>query len=368
MRDPGELAHVDLAREAEHAVVGRVHAQDRSRLRSERPRVVGRARAVGRADLAQPGARALHDLGDAEAVADLHELAARDHDLAPACERGEREHQRGRAVVDADGRLCARQLADERRDVVLPRAAPAGGEIELQIRIAGGHGLHALERGVRQRRPPEVRVEDDARGVEHRSQRRLERRAHAAAELGCERCGGRVLALRAPFGQRRARLAHAERVRRIACRLAHEQVDRWQRTRHVPYRRAVAHGGGGGSNPRYTASGRAPRPSTACRGRARGSNTRERGLLSVDDAHESTGDAAVWPAEPRARAPSSRPHDARRRSSRCSRFRSGTSSCSAAPSWRACAWRASRSAACRARRPSTRSRRPSATSCSARSR
>ena len=150
-----QLAQLDLAREAEHAVVGRVHAQDRARLGAERARVVGGARAVGRADLAQPRAGALHDLGDAEAVADLDELAARDHDLAPARERRQREHERGRAVVDADRRLGAGQLADERGDVILPRAAPARGEVELEVRIARRDGLHA--RRARHRRAARAR-------------------------------------------------------------------------------------------------------------------------------------------------------------------------------------------------------------------
>ena len=313
VRDPRQLAHLDVAREAEHAVVGRVHAQDRARLGAERARVVGGARAIGRADLAQPRARALHDLGDAEAVADLDELAARDHDLAPARERCEREHERGRAVVDADRRLRAGQLAHERRDVILPRAAPARGEVELEVRIAGRDGLHALERGLRERRAAEVRVQDDARGVEHRAQRRLERRAHAPAELGCERRGGRVLAARAPLGERRARLAHAQRVGRIARRLAHEQVDGWQRAGHAPYRTAVARGGGRGANPRYTAL----RAGAATFDRVQGARPRQRHagarILSVDDATRAAGDAAVWPSEPRARAPSARADRPRRR-------------------------------------------------------
>ena len=123
--DLRELAHADLAREAEHPVVGGVDAEDGARRGAERARVVGGARAVGRAHLAQPRARALDDLGDAEPVADLDELAARDDDLAPARERRERQHQRGGAVVDADRGLGARQLADERGDVILARAAAA---------------------------------------------------------------------------------------------------------------------------------------------------------------------------------------------------------------------------------------------------
>ena len=232
--DLRERAHLDLAGEPEHAVVGGVHAQHGARLRPERLRVVGRARAVGRADLAQPRARALDDLGDAEAVADLDQLTARDDDLAPAGLRREREHERGGAVVDAERRLGAGQLADQRGDVILARAAPARREIELEIRVARGDRLHVRERGLGQRRPAEVRVQDDAGGVEHRAQRGLERGPHAASQLGREVGGGCLLAARAALGERGAGLAHAERMRGIAGRFAHEHVDRWQGACHAP--------------------------------------------------------------------------------------------------------------------------------------
>ena len=74
---------LDLLDEAERAEVRRVRAQDRAGALAERRRVVGQARAVGGADLDQPRAGLRDDLGDAEAAADLDQLAARDDDLAP---------------------------------------------------------------------------------------------------------------------------------------------------------------------------------------------------------------------------------------------------------------------------------------------
>jgi len=53
--------------------------------------VVGCARAIRRADLEELGARAYEHVGDAEAVADLDQLTARDNHLAPLSERGERQ-------------------------------------------------------------------------------------------------------------------------------------------------------------------------------------------------------------------------------------------------------------------------------------
>src|SRR2546421_565517 len=57
--------------EADHAEVRLVDAQKERRLRPDRLLVVGRARAVRRPDLDQPGARPRKHIGNAEAVTDL---------------------------------------------------------------------------------------------------------------------------------------------------------------------------------------------------------------------------------------------------------------------------------------------------------
>ena len=80
-----------------------MHAQEQRRLRADRALVVGGARAVRRADLDEPRAGAGEHVGDAEAVADLDQLAARDEHLAALGERRERE-QHGRGVVVDDER------------------------------------------------------------------------------------------------------------------------------------------------------------------------------------------------------------------------------------------------------------------------
>ena len=87
--------------------------------------VVGGARAVRRPDLDEPRARAREHVRDAEAVADLDQLAARDEHLAALRERGEREQDRGGVVVDDERRLGAGQPPQDRGDVVLARAARA---------------------------------------------------------------------------------------------------------------------------------------------------------------------------------------------------------------------------------------------------
>ena len=86
--------------------------------------VVGGARPVRRADLDEPRAGAGEHVGDAEAVADLDQLAARDDHLAALGERGEREQHRAGVVVDDERRLGAGQPAQDarRRDPGASRA------------------------------------------------------------------------------------------------------------------------------------------------------------------------------------------------------------------------------------------------------
>ncbi len=72
----------DRLGEADDPVVARVDAEQGGGLGADGALVVGQPGPVGRADLAEPGAGDLEDLGEAEAPADLDELAARDDHLA----------------------------------------------------------------------------------------------------------------------------------------------------------------------------------------------------------------------------------------------------------------------------------------------
>ena len=148
-----------------------MHAEQQGRLRPDRALVVGRARAVRRPDLDEPRARAGEDVGDAEAVADLDQLAARDDDLAALRERGEREQHGGGVVVDDERGLGAGQPPEELREVILARAALAALEVVLEVRVARADLDDARERGVRERRAPEIRVHENAGRVEHAAQR-----------------------------------------------------------------------------------------------------------------------------------------------------------------------------------------------------
>ena len=175
-RDGCELGHGRLLREADHAEVRLVHAQQHGRLRADRTLVVGGARPVRRADLAQARARACEHVRYPEAVADLDQLAAGDEYLAALRERGQGEHHGRRVVVDDECSLGARQPAQDCRDVVLPRPARSGREVVLEVRVAAPDLKRAFERSLGQRRAAQVRVDDHAGRVERTPQARRPRR------------------------------------------------------------------------------------------------------------------------------------------------------------------------------------------------
>ena len=102
--------------------------------------------------------------------------------LAALGERREREQHRRRVVVDDERGLGAGQPAQDRGDVVLARAARAGVEVVLEVRVAAADLAHALERRLGERRPAEVRVHDHAGRVEDAPQAgaRARRRAPRA--------------------------------------------------------------------------------------------------------------------------------------------------------------------------------------------
>ena len=145
----GELGERGLLGEADDPEVGLVHAQDHGRLGAERALVVGDPRAVRRADLDEPRARAGEHVGDPEAVADLDQLAARDEHLAALGERGQGEHHGSGVVVDDERSLGAGDPLQQRGEMVLPRSARARLEVVLEVGVAPADLDDAVERGLR---------------------------------------------------------------------------------------------------------------------------------------------------------------------------------------------------------------------------
>ncbi len=171
-RDLHELGEPGTLGEPHDAEVRLVHPQEERRIRADRALVVRGPGAIRRAYLDEAGTRAREDVRDAEAVPDLDQLPARDDDL-PALRQGRerKQHRRG-VVVDDERGLGARERAQERREVVLPRATLPRVEVVLERRVPAAHLDHTGERLVGERRPPEVRVDEDARGVQHAPQSR----------------------------------------------------------------------------------------------------------------------------------------------------------------------------------------------------
>ena len=157
--------------EAFHPEVGRVHAEDEGGAIADGRRVVGGPRLVGRADLAQHRARLRHDVGHPEAAADLHELAARHDHFAPGGERRQHQQRGRRVVVHDDGRLGAGEMAEQRLGVDVAAPARAPREVVLERRVAAAHGGEPGERRLRERRAPQVRVQDDPGRVDHGDER-----------------------------------------------------------------------------------------------------------------------------------------------------------------------------------------------------
>jgi hypothetical protein len=199
-----------------------VRAQDDAGALAQRGGVVAQPGAVRGPDLDEARAGLRHHLGDAEAPADLDELPARDDDLAPRAGQGRGGQQHGGgAVVDREPGLRSRDLAQQPLDVRVARAPLAGGEVELEVRVALGRRRHRGAGARRQRSAPEVGVDDHAGGVEHAAQRGPEPLARPRDEVDVGRVPGEDL--RAPLGQLGPRHRRRQPVdrRQLAQSLAH---------------------------------------------------------------------------------------------------------------------------------------------------
>ena len=131
-----------------------------------------------RADLDEAHAGALHDVGHPKRAPDLDELAARDDHLAAGRQAVERQHHGTGVVVDRVGGGRVRQqgqLLGRRAQAIAPLARR---QIELQIAVAEGRLQRGPRRPLGKRSAPEIRMEHDARGVDHAA------RAHARQIAG----------------------------------------------------------------------------------------------------------------------------------------------------------------------------------------
>ena len=181
--EPGELDRIRCLDEPGLREVRRMDAQDDGRPPvRERRFEVGGAGPVRRPDLDEARAGSSDDLRDADATADLDQLAARDRD-AMLAGQPDREHE-SRGVVDGDEGVLG---AGQRDQVVLhgtePGAAMPGGPVEFEQRIGAGRTRRRLDGDRRPRRTSEVGVEDHPGRVEDRGQATLRRVREALEPL-----------------------------------------------------------------------------------------------------------------------------------------------------------------------------------------
>ena len=176
--------------EAHHAVVGGVHLEQHRGVGRDGALVIAQVRLVGGAHLDHVRVGVLHDVGDAEGAADLHELAAADHGALAGGELGQHDEHGGGVVVHGHGGFGAGEGAQKALAVVVAAAARHGLHVVLKRGIAGDDvvdGLHCL--GC-QGAATQVGVDDDARCVDDPAQRRL-----GQAEQPQHRLGNDVFAL-----------------------------------------------------------------------------------------------------------------------------------------------------------------------------
>lgn len=185
--------------EAGDAEVGEVDAEEEAGVFVDGALVVGDASAVGGAHFAEDGAALIHDVGNAEAVADFDEFAARDDDFEIFGERVEGEEDCGSIVIDDDGGFGGGGEGKEAGDVGVAFAASARGEIEFEVGVALGGRGDGLSCGGGERGTAEIGVEDDAGGVDDAAERGGEGCVNIFEDeafdcLGSGGVGGRVIA------------------------------------------------------------------------------------------------------------------------------------------------------------------------------
>ena len=136
--------------------------------------------AVGGPYLAEDGARAAHDVGDAELAADLDQLATGDDHLLAAGQALERQEHRGGVIVHDEGRGSAGEPSQQTLDVLVARAPLLPGQVHLEVAVGARHAQQPLPGQRRQERAAEIRVEHHAGGVDDGA----EREGAALGELG----------------------------------------------------------------------------------------------------------------------------------------------------------------------------------------
>ena len=164
-RERRELATLGARDEPRDLEVARVYTEDRPGLLVDRAGVVACVSAVGGADLDELRARAPQHVRDAEAAADLDQLAARDDDLLARREGREGEQDRSGVVVHHDRILGGREVGKKARRVPVPFPALSSDEVVFDAHRTR-RGRDGGERARRERSAAEIGLQDDAGRVD----------------------------------------------------------------------------------------------------------------------------------------------------------------------------------------------------------
>ena len=113
MGQRGKLLGAHFLMKALDAIVGRMNLENHGRIGRNGTLVIGQVCSVGGANLDKLGARRLHNVGNAEATADLDELAAAHDDLFARGMGGQHQQHRGGIVVDDERILGTGKRADQ---------------------------------------------------------------------------------------------------------------------------------------------------------------------------------------------------------------------------------------------------------------
>jgi hypothetical protein len=152
--------------EADDAEVAGVDTEDGGGVWADGALVVAEAGLVGGADFFETGAGGLEDFGEAEAAADLDELASRDEDFATLGEGSEGEDGGGGVVVNDGGGRGAGETGQEGGDEGGPAASGTGFEVELEVAVSGGGLADVFDGFGGERGPAEAGMEQDSGGVQ----------------------------------------------------------------------------------------------------------------------------------------------------------------------------------------------------------
>ena len=173
-------------REANLLEVARMDAQQRSGPLAQRIAIVVEIGPVGGADLSESRLRGLEDVRNAEAIADLHQLAARDNHFPVAGEFVQYEEDRSGVVVDYQ-RRSAEQAFQQRTAMPVAPAPPPLLDVVFEVAVSACDRADRFHRGLTERGSAKIGVQDHTGGVDDRPQAAIAQALDQTVHLGCHR-------------------------------------------------------------------------------------------------------------------------------------------------------------------------------------